>query len=63
MTGNNIHCDSFYETEYFSRLGNKVISKIEMVSTLVALGQLPEDILNEKGKKLKVPEEIENLFR
>ena len=34
-----------------------------MVNTLVALGQLPEDILNEKGKKLKVPEEIENLFR
>ena len=34
-----------------------------MVRTLVALGQLPGDILKDKGKKLKVPEEIENLFR
>ena len=34
-----------------------------MVRTLVALGQLPPDSLKEKGKKLVVPEEIENLFR
>ena len=29
----------------------------------MALGQLPADTLKEKGKKLVVPEEIENLFR
>ena len=34
-----------------------------MVRTLVAVGQLPADSLKEKGKKLVVPEEIENLFR
>ena len=30
--------------------------------TLVAVGQLPADSLKEKGKKVVVPEEIENLF-
>ena len=47
----------------FARVGNKVISKKEMVRTLVAVGQLPADSLKEKGKKVVVPEEIENLFR